>query len=91
LFASTIERDCTDCVPAGHGAIRLVNVPGGPLCQGRLEVFFSTDEVRAWFAVCDENFGADEVRVTCRQLGCPYGAAHRTDVARYSFLVLLWY
>ncbi len=65
-----------------HNDIRLVNTPEGELCEGRMEIYHSTEFVRGWFAVCDNSFGDEEVRVVCKQLGCPHSSSSRTSVTR---------
>ncbi|KAG2493107.1 hypothetical protein HYH03_008770 [Edaphochlamys debaryana] len=51
------------------GDLRLVPLPDSPAGGGRLEVCYSG----RWGLVCDDNFGAAEARVACRQLGYTYG------------------
>ena len=65
------------------GDVRLVNVPNSTLCEGRLELNFNEQFINGWFAVCDNSFGAEEVQVVCRQLGCPYTSGYRTHILTY--------
>ncbi len=46
-----------------NGELRLVDNSGGS--SGRLEVSYN----KAWGTVCDNNFGPNDARVACRQLG----------------------
>ncbi|XP_070700259.1 scavenger receptor cysteine-rich domain-containing group B protein [Pempheris klunzingeri] len=46
------------------GTIRLVN--GQNACQGRVEIFHHGK----WGTVCDDDWGLDNARVVCQQIGC---------------------
>ena len=57
---------------------RMIRLTGG--CSGNLE-FFSTNFVPGdWVQALDSEFGVNEARVVCRQLGCPTDTATRTHV-----------
>ena len=63
------------------GDVRLVNkYHNSSRCEGRLELNFMQPFMSGWFAVCDNSFGAEEVQVVCRQLGCPNGNGYRTHI-----------
>ena len=55
-----INCSCSGCVT---NALRLVG--GANALTGRLEICINN----AWGTVCDDNFGANDARVACRQLG----------------------
>ena len=56
----------------------MIRLSGG--CSGNLE-FFSTFHIPAsWVQAIDSDFGVNEARVVCRQLGCPTGTVTRTHV-----------
>ncbi len=55
-------------VPAGQssGDVRLVDLSGSTATiVGRLEVYYNGQ----WGTVCEHNFGTNDGRVACRQLG----------------------
>ena len=57
---------------------RMIRLSGG--CSGNLE-FLSTNRVPAtWVHAIDSDFGVNEARVVCRQLGCPTDNVTRTHV-----------
>ena len=63
------------------GELRLIdrdgrNLPWPRLISGRLEVYYNGQ----WGTVCDDNFGAPEATVACRQLGFSEGYHHYTNV-----------
>ncbi len=55
-------------VPSGQlsGDVRLIDSSGSTEVRvGRLEVYYNGQ----WGTVCDDNFGINDGRVACRQLG----------------------
>ena len=61
------------------GQLRLVARDGrssSTLTAGRLEVYYSGQ----WGTVCNDNFGASEAYVACRQLGFSLGYLDYTTV-----------
>ena len=67
---SNISCTCTDSlVPSGQqfsGDVRLVASSGSTEVRvGRLEVYYNGQ----WGTVCNDNFGINNARVACRQLG----------------------
>ena len=70
------------CYDVGTGDVRLVNVPNSTMCEGRLDLYSNEKFIQGWFAVCDNKFNAEEMRVVCRRLGCPYSNGYRTNVLK---------
>lgn len=75
----------TGVVLIGDGDIRLVNAPNGELCEGRLEIFKSSDFFRAWFTVCANEYDQKSLSVACRELGCPISSPFRRNISRCVF------
>lgn len=59
-----------------------MNAPNSTTCEGRLDLYFSEQFILGWFAVCDDNFNEEEMKVVCRQLGCPYNNGQRTNILK---------
>ena len=53
------------CIRAGD--IRLVD--GNTVKEGKVDICYGG----IWYSACDENWGSNEARVACRQLGCNDG------------------
>ncbi len=66
---------CPSAPPAT--TVRLVN--GGSNSRGRVEAFVGG----RWGTVCDDNFGNEEARVICRQLGQPWTTATAVGYAYF--------
>ncbi|KAH0626624.1 hypothetical protein JD844_001708 [Phrynosoma platyrhinos] len=65
------ENDCNHgedagvvCSETDPAEVRLVN--GQSRCSGRIELLRN----RQWGTICDDNWGIEDARVVCRQLGC---------------------
>ena len=50
------------------GNVRLV-ANGNTTREGRVDICYNG----TWYSACDDNWGGDEARVVCRQLGCQNG------------------
>ena len=55
------------CSSIEMGDVRLVN--GNTVKEGRVDICYDG----IWYSACDDNWGSNEARVVCRQLGCRGG------------------
>ena len=67
---------CFFLADAPSGELRLVG--GSDFNQGRLEVLVSG----LWGTICDDNFGEENAKVACQQLGLPTGYVEAKSFGR---------
>jgi hypothetical protein len=72
---------CAEIFAQEEGDLRLIRGPNR--CEGHLQVSVTNSGELQWSSACDRRFGAEEIQVACRQMGCPAGNAQRRTVDNY--------